>query len=249
MAKFCTNCGKELKNGEVCDCKKNKKEEEEAVVAVPVESTNGNASDMFNEVVSDVKGIFKKPIDTIKDNCDEKKFVKGIILNVILAVASGLFTLAVLDLVISSISSLFGGYGYMMDGGSYSTDYDAFEVFIKSAGFSLALTFVYTGLLYLVNTVMFKGKGTFKQMYSLFGVSSIVETCGYLLSALLVKVELTKWAICFWPLLAGSLLSMVYKYHMIKFIGPKDENKHGYIYLLTYALYIAAVVIILKVLN
>lgn len=247
MAKFCTNCGKELKDGEVCDCKKNKKEEEK-VVAVPVETNGGNASDMFNAIVSDVKGLFVKPVDTMKDNCDDKKFVKGIILNVILAVAGGLFVLALIDSLMSSLT-LFGGYGSIMDGGYYTADYDAFEVFIKSAGFLFALTFVYSGLLYLVNTVIFKGKGTFKEIYSVFAVSSIVETCGFLLSALLVKIDVTEWAICFWPLLAGSVLSTVYKYHMIKFVGPKDENKHGYIYLLSYALYIAAIVIILKVLN
>lgn len=44
--------------------------------------------------------------------------------------------------------------------------------------------------------------------------------------------------------LLGSILNTVYVYKSIEFLGVKDENKHGYIYLITMVFYIIAAFIL-----
>ena len=63
MAKFCTKCGKKLEDGKPCDCCKKEVKKE-----VVVESkTNGfDFNECVNSYIEMVKGIFVKPIDTIK---------------------------------------------------------------------------------------------------------------------------------------------------------------------------------------
>ena len=44
-----------------------------------------------------------------------------------------------------------------------------------------------------------------------------------------------------------SILNVVYSYHGLKFLGKNDENKYGYIYLLTNALFYVVIFIISKI--
>ena len=52
MAKFCTNCGKKLKDGEVCNCKK-------------VEISTKDFNSYMTSLLNVLKGMFVKPIDTL----------------------------------------------------------------------------------------------------------------------------------------------------------------------------------------
>ena len=45
----------------------------------------------------------------------------------------------------------------------------------------------------------------------------------------------------------GLALSSFYVFYLIRLIGPKDENKHGYIYVITTVLFYLATYIIFKV--
>ena len=67
MAKFCTKCGKELKDGKACDCE---------VVSTKTEGVD--ISGYVNSYIEIIKGIFTKPVTTIKkyvtaDNFPPKK--------------------------------------------------------------------------------------------------------------------------------------------------------------------------------
>ena len=59
MAKYCINCGKELKDGNSCDCKKE-------IFMVQ--------NEIVNKIVQLFKGMFIKPIDTIRDNTKSENF-------------------------------------------------------------------------------------------------------------------------------------------------------------------------------
>ena len=67
MAKFCTKCGKELEEGKNCDCSNS--------------TTNTNTASAIdfkecgNDCLNLVKGIFVKPVETIKDFVVESKLL------------------------------------------------------------------------------------------------------------------------------------------------------------------------------
>ena len=65
MAKFCTKCGKKLEEGKVCDCEKTTSESVKTAVA------NNN---MVNDYIEVLKGMFTKPLDTMKDYAKKSKF-------------------------------------------------------------------------------------------------------------------------------------------------------------------------------
>ena len=53
MAKFCTKCGKELKEGKQCNCKNNLKNKTEDTIKF--------------DFIETIKNIIKKPVDTVKE--------------------------------------------------------------------------------------------------------------------------------------------------------------------------------------
>ena len=65
MAKFCTNCGKKLKDGEVCNCKK-------------VEISTKDFNSYMTSLLNVLKGMFVKPIDTLKSFIADSNFVFSI---------------------------------------------------------------------------------------------------------------------------------------------------------------------------
>ena len=75
MAKFCTKCGKKL--------------EVEAVVEEKEVITINN--DMANDYLNAVKGMFSRPVDTMKEYSKRSKFNLGLIMIVINCIISGLF--------------------------------------------------------------------------------------------------------------------------------------------------------------
>ncbi len=223
MAKFCTNCGRELTEGEICNCRQT------------VES-----GDIFQNILGVLKGIFVKPIETIKENAKEKNFVMSIILVGVMSLITGLFAMAILK---NAYSLMFeGASSYLFS--TTSIDLPYAKTFFTSLIVVFILSFVYVGLLYLVNTVIFKGSANYKEIYSLYGVVSIINTITLAVSAILVFVNLYVAIIV---LVFGALLSLLYTYHGLKFIGPDDENKYGYIFLTTTALYFVVIFVITKI--
>lgn len=225
MAKFCTNCGKELVDGKPCDCQKN---------VTPKGNLGENLIDAF-------KGMFTKPVDTIKTYTNDKSFGMSMILVGIMSVLTGLLTLSILknfmEAFIGSMTSSLYFY-------STSIDVPYVQSFFIAAITAFALSFIFVGLLYLVNTSMFKGKGTYKEIYSLYGVASIISSVTVAAAALLFFVNGVV-AIAIFAL--GSLLNLVYMLKGLNIIGPKDENKHGYIYIITMAFYLIVMAIIIAI--
>ncbi|MCI9585456.1 MAG: YIP1 family protein [Bacilli bacterium] len=224
MAKYCTICGKKLKEKEVCDCKQNNKI---------------SSKEIINSLQETVKGIFVKPIDTIKNKCKEKNFIPSMILIGIMSIITGLFITALFKNSIELFNQINTLRMYTFS--PLYLDVPYIKIFIITVIVTFALSFAYIGILYLVNTTIFKGRANYKTIYSLYGVTSIVVTASLVLATVLSFVNI---GVSLIVLVLGVFLNLVYMYHGIKFIGPKDENKHAYIYLITNILYFIVVSII-----
>ena len=76
-------------------------------------------------------------------------------------------------------------------------------------------------------------------------LTSLAEiSLGILASTILMFVNVSLGLIMF---ALTSILNVVYSYHGLKFLGTKDENKYGYIYLLTNVLFYVVIFIISKI--
>ena len=218
MAKFCIHCGKKLKDGEVCDCMAN----------VQVQTNN-----LGTNLIDVLKGMFMKPIDTIKSYTEEKHFNLALVLVGILSLSTALFMMSLIKNVAEMATSSMGGLTlYAMT--SVSSQIPYLQIFFIGLISVIAFAFIYTGLLYLVNSVMFKGERSFKKVFTMYGVNSVVTSVTLLVTAIFMFINVFLGLLV---LVLGSMLNMVYVYKGIERLGVKDKNKHGYIYLITTLFY------------
>ena len=212
MAKFCIHCGRKLEDGEVCHCQVQKREH-----------------DLY--FLDFLKGIFVKPIDTIKKYTNEKYLNLSLILIMVFVLSFSLF-------ILSFISNM----AYSFLGNSLFVSYiPYFQIFIMMIFGGMFYSLIYVGFLYLVNSVIFKGEKNFKKIVILYGVCSIILSVGLLISSILMFINGVLGIIF---LSFGSVLNMIYLYNGIQYLGVKDKNKHGYIYLCTVAFCILFFVIL-----
>lgn len=227
MAKYCTNCGKKLKEGEACDCKKD---------------SNVMNNETTKKVVDMCKGMIYTPIDTINEFTKKSNFSFAMILVLALSIITGLFTMS----LCKNGYNLYLGRVYNASNpfitGTIEIPY--MKIFFTSLILVFGLSFIYTGLLYLVNNTIFKRECDFKEVYSMYGICSIISSLGLLISTILVFVNITFGVIIF---ALTSILNVVYSYHGLKFLGSKDENKYGYIYLLTNVFFFIVLFIVSKI--
>ena len=225
MAKFCIHCGRKLKEGEVCDCQVKKN----------LESDNLGAS-----LLEAIKGIFIKPVDTIKKFTNDKHFTLALILLGIFSVAISLFVISFVKNLSDVATSAMGGISlYAIGMRTLSIPY--LKIFFISLIIAILFIFIYTGILYLVNSIIFKGDRRFKKVFSMYGVTSVIMTISLLVSSIFMFVTPVLGIVIF---LLGSILNVVYILKGIEFLGVKDLNKHGYIYLITTVFYMIVLFII-----
>ena len=217
MAKYCIHCGKKLKDGEVCDCQAN--------VQVQTNNLGSNLSEVL-------KGIFTKPIDTIKNYSNDSNFGLALILLGVFSVVTSLFILSLIKNLTEVATSSMGGLTLYANSMMVQIPY--LKIFFICLIMAIALIFAYTGLLYLVNSVMFKGDKSFKKLFTMYGIASIINTAALLVASIFMFLNAVLGVIIF---LLGSVLNTLYVFKGIEFLGVKDENKHGYIYLITTVFY------------
>lgn len=243
-AQFCVKCGKKFES------EKEKSKKTSKVTAEDVKETAKEVTkEMTSEASSIIKDMIVKPVDTLKKYGEEKRFNLALVLVGIMSILVGLFGMALLKSVSAAlnelVSSLYGGLlgmGHNMYGTTPELPYA--KTFFYSLIATYALSFVFVGILYLVNNLIFKGKESFKKMYVIYGIISIVISAALLASTILSFVSIKLAALV---LSLGLALSSFYIFHMIRLIGPKDENKHGYIYVITTVFFYLAVYIIAKI--
>lgn len=233
MAKFCTKCGKKLEEGEVCNCTKKttkkavKKEEvvqEEAIVNSA--TTTAPVNDYLNQYLEVAKGIFTKPVDTMKKFAKSEHFTLGLIMIAVNCLVTILFVYLMVKEFASNMNidafSIGVPRGYS-SGVSISLE-EMIKLFIMGFGGFASTAF----MLYVMASSVFKTKADMKQLFSLVGVCSVFLTvttlvalvCLYLSTNLMVIVL----AIC-------GLFYLVHLYHGFLSITEIEKNKIGYAYI------------------
>lgn len=223
MAKFCTKCGKKLEDGKPCDCCK-----EEVKKEVVVESkTNGfDFNECVNSYIEMVKGIFAKPIDTIKKFATSSNFVLGLIALAINCIISGIFLYCIAKESINLISSFTGGYSSLLTMSS-SIDVPFMKTFLYGILF-MAVGFSVTALMiYVMAGVIFKDKIDMKKAFSLVGVCSVFTTVTTVVSIILNYISIKLMMVV---LLISGIFYLTHLYQGVQETTEVDKNKLAYVF-------------------
>lgn len=217
MAKFCTKCGKKLKEGEKCSC-------EETVVVQA-----NDFSSLFKQLIENIKGIIVKPIDTIKNSKEDDKFILSLITVAIYGIIIGLFVMGVTKALYSSIASIFtlgmSDYTSLFDT-SYELEIPYFKMFIIGFICSIATIFLMALISYVISAKILKNKTSYKSIFNVFATSSNILIITLVIATICTFINI-KLALAVY--LAGGLLNSYYNVKAIEISTDTDENNLGYI--------------------
>ncbi len=234
MAKFCTKCGKKLEEGEVCNCTKKttkkavKKEEvvQEEPVVTPTAVATAPVNDYLNQYLEVARGIFTRPVDTIKKFAKSENFTLGLIMIAI----NCLVTILFIYLVVKEFAFNLGSMTFNLNvSRSYYTEVslsleDVIKLFVMGAG-GFATTAM---MLYVMASPVFKTKADIKQLFSLVGVCSVFTTVTTLVALVCLYLSVN---IMFIILMVCGLAYLIHLYHGFLSITEVEKNKIGYAFI------------------
>lgn len=202
MAKFCTKCGKELTEGQACDCQ-----------ASQTATANTGSVD-FKECGKDclnlLKGIFTKPVETIKNFVVDNKLVAAIIMIVVAALSNGLFRIAYEK---AKLASAYYEPRYLNDFFTVSLESLVRYALIAVIG-------------YVLVTLIFKGKTSWKQMVAAVGAGVTAVIVANVINSMLafVDAEFFGYVASYISTFASFTLFLVV-YKAIEETAELDKNK------------------------
>lgn len=96
--RFCTNCGKELSEGEVCTCSQKETTNEPKESAINTDVIISTCKDILKTITN----VFKKPDTTIKEEVSTQENKNTLILFILLAISFAFYLIAVLSTTVNS---------------------------------------------------------------------------------------------------------------------------------------------------
>lgn len=158
MSKFCTNCGRELHDGEVCNCSK-----------------NNDIKSALSDVMDILKKLFSKPMDLFDKYLVDSKYLVGICLIVLSSLVRGIY-----EGILSYRSwKSMGSFKYVKAP-------NFLLEFLKNSGLYIVRYGVFILVIYLVINVIFKDKISWKKIINAVGLAVTIFIFGYAVNSILI---------------------------------------------------------------
>ena len=222
MAKFCTKCGNELKNGKCSKC-----DNKSTAVEKKVASNSGfDFKEYANTYLDVLKGMFTKPVDTMKKYKGEDNFLLAIIALVVNCIVTGLLTYFICKEAFDSIFGLLGLGGF----GFGKVEVPFMQVFLYGFIFMASWFAAAVATIYLVGNKIMKDKITLKEATCLVGTVSTFTALTTVASIILLYISAKIMTIV---LLVAAVFYLTYLYQGLSDATEIDKNKLGYLFVST----------------
>ncbi len=178
--RFCTNCGKELKGNEICDCSANE----------PVASTITKDAilNTCKEVWETIINAFKKPAKTNSEEANSNKSTKSVILIIILAITFALYLMATFAGIAKGVEEAAGSI-FTYSGSGYDPNY--FQIFIYGILIYAILAILPVVSALIVAKITKNSNYTFKKSFNLYVTSNAPMVFVYLGMAIILLMNVS----------------------------------------------------------
>lgn len=179
----------------------------------------------INSYIDLVKGIFTRPIDTIKKYTKEEYFSLGVIAIVLNCIISGIFLFCLCKEAMGTFSSWMGGYDYLMPSTTMEVPFlkiILYGILFMGVGFSVTAL-----MIYVIANAILKDPIDMKKSFTLIGICSVFTTITTMVSILLTYISMKLMIIV---LLFAGIFYLTYLYQGIAEITKVDKNKLAYIF-------------------
>ncbi|MDE5539392.1 MAG: hypothetical protein K2J20_02775 [Bacilli bacterium] len=185
--KFCTNCGKELNGGEVCECCTKKANEASTGAVINSEALMNTGKNIWDTIIN----VFKKPSTTVKEEMEAKDCNKSIILLVLLAIAFAFYLMAVVRASVSAaIEGINSATAGLVNVGTYA-DVSYFKVFIYGI-IIYALMAIIPMVATIIVAKLTRNNGyNFKKAFNLYITSSAPLILAFLGEAVILLINVS----------------------------------------------------------
>lgn len=249
--KYCSKCGRQLMDGEICNC------DQQADMQYGAEYSNYNQYpyeqqgqvqgqvQMQDVVKQNAKGFFNKILELIKSPVEQGKnfvfsgdIVTAVIMIVIQGIASGLFAIV----MCTKAQGIFDKITGMMYGSSSAADImqmkamlkmPVFKAFLITLIISVILTFILAGIIMIFNNIS-HSQLIFKNVISLVSLRSIVASIIVLVGCIVAFINIYAGIAVFTVgNIAGFMLIAVVWSH----ICQNTTDKQIYMMIITYIIF------------
>lgn len=207
--RFCTKCGKELKEGEVCDCSAN--ETSNGVATVNGDAILNTCKDIWNTIIN----VFRRPATTIKEEVASKNTNKSIILVILLAITFALYLMATISSTENTASELTLGVS------STIVDVNYFQVFVYGILIYALMAIIPIVSAIIVAKITRNADFSFKKAFKLYITSSAPLVLAYLGMSIIYLLDVTLLNIL--GLIAFGIISISCFFNFI--LGFNSETK------------------------
>lgn len=242
MAKFCTNCGKPLTEGQQCECFQNTVSSDTNISMDSQQSANAQ-NNQTNDIVAYLKAMYafgisfiKSPSSMIKLVAQKEDFKIGLFFLGLQAIATSLLAMLMLNRAAKATIDFFGGLGSLLGmafrGNGPKIPY--FSIFFKDVIFIAIQFFALACIIFVISKFLFKGKGFFKALIGVLGVATIPLSVTLLASLILVFIS---FKLVLYVVIFSIILTMLLNVFGIKETFRISDDRVVYSLTLSYLVY------------
>lgn len=207
--RFCTKCGKELKEGEVCSC--SDVETQNNGTTVNGDAIVNTCKNVWNTIIN----VFKKPATTVADEVESKDTNKSIILIILLAISFALYLMALVSGIADGVEQATWGLSSVV----YEVNY--FQVFIYGILIYALMAIIPIVSALIVAKITRNGDFSFKKAFKLYVTSNAPLILAYLGMAIIYLLDVTLLNVL--GLIVFCIISIACFFNFI--LGFNDQTK------------------------